>query len=158
MSNHLTTTITTTFGLSQLIIPSSFVAKTSGITLKTSQGNVTLAQFRLGRGGWIIQAKANIVAVGGTFGPNAPLQELQQPVSVRWTLVAEAPLSGEDTAVVDTLLHATIVVMFGVQVSTTAVVDLVAKNQGGGIPDVSALIENIVITGIKQDEVITLAM
>jgi len=137
--------------LRQLIIPSSFVAKVSSVTLKPSQGpsqgNVTVAQFRLGRGGWIIQAKASIQAVG----------EVQQPVSVFWDLTAEVaipfpPRDNVDVRVLDPTME---LLVFGVQVSTTAVVDLTATNKGG---DVSALISNIVITGIKQDEVISLAM
>ena len=144
MSNHLTTTITTTFGLSRLIIPSSFVAKTSGITLEASQGTVTLAEFTLGRGGWIIQARAIAESVGGT-----------QPFNVYWSLSANpGPVYGDDTAEVSAVLIPTIVFMIGVQVSTTAVVDLTAKNSAPG----SARIRNIVITGIKQDEVISLAM
>jgi hypothetical protein len=130
--------------LRQVIIPSSFVAKISGVTLKASQGDVTLAHFQLGRGGWIIQAKANIQVDGGT--PTGT-----QPLNVFWDLTADP--GQEDTA--HTVLGPTIVVfMVGAQVSTTGVVDLIAKNNG----TVSALISNIVITGIKQDEVISLAM
>src|SRR4051812_40995668 len=133
--------------LRQLIIPSSFVAKISSVTLKASQVNVSVARFHLGTGGWIIQARASI----------EPVENGQQPVRVLLNLMAEPGVSaGGDTADVFTLsLIPIIVLVFGVQVSTTAVIDLFAKNQGG---DVSALISNIVITGIKQDEVITLAM
>ena len=130
-----------TITLRQLIIPSSFVAKIFPITLEFSQGTVTLAEFRLGRGGWVIQAKASAKSVGGT-----------QPFNVHWRLSADS--GQEDTAEINTVLIPTIVFMLGVQVSTTAVVDLTARNSAPG----SALISNIVITGIKQDEVITLAM
>lgn len=135
--------------LRQVIIPSSFVAKISSIILKSSQGNVTVAHFNLGRGGWIIQAKANIreanIQVGGT--PTGT-----QPFNVHWHLGAD---SGQaDEAEINTVLVPTIVFIIGVQVSTTAVVDLTARNIAPG----SALISNIVITGMKQDEVISLAM
>ena len=51
------------------------VAKVSDVSLKTSQERVTLAEFRLAAGAWLIQAKAIAKATGGVFDPEYPNKE-----------------------------------------------------------------------------------
>jgi hypothetical protein len=137
----------------RLVITSSFVAKASDVTVAPNSGmkSVNIATFRLAPGGWIIQAKATVIAKGSPeTPPDAPFDE------VRATLVLEAapsPGISTDQAEVTTAYTASIVVVIGVQPRDTTLVELYV--QGGGEYARRPHLSNIVITGIRQDDLIS---
>jgi hypothetical protein len=124
--------------LPRLIIPSSFVATIDRRSLATP------VEFRIGTGGWIVQAKANIRA-------NSP-----ERVEVQLALTAKAETTVEDRAKVsvDNLGYATVVAILGFHVSTHARVEIALSEQGLQSADIGG----IVITAIRQDDLIVLAM
>jgi hypothetical protein len=124
--------------LNRLIIPSSFVATIDRRTL------VSPAEFRIGKGGWIVQAKANIRALS------------LDKVDVQLALSAKADTTIDDRAKasVDSLGYATLVAILGFHVSTTAIIELELTEQGLQ----NAEIDDIVITAIRQDDLTVLAM
>lgn len=123
--------------VSRAIIPSSFVAKIDRKSLATP------VELRIGKGGWIIQAKANIRA-------SSPAN-----VDVQLLLMADAEttLSDAAKASVANLGYATVVATLGFQVSATALIKLALAEQGGG-----ALIDEVVLTAIRQDDVTLFTM
>ena len=132
--------------LQRIIIPSSFVTTIDSKTLpaKLPIVDFLLAEFRVGRGGWIFQAKA-------TIRSNSP-----ENVDVQFRLTAEG-----DTTVLDAAKasannfgYATVLAVVGVHVSTTAKVKLELTEQGNH----SAELSGIVITAIHQDNLDIIAM
>jgi hypothetical protein len=144
----------------RLITPSSLVARVSGIEVRQSQDVVTLAAVNLGSGGWIVQAKATVEDLGGVFDPEHPVTE---GVRANLVLVASpwAASSGavaSDVAIVDTnWRHATIMAIIGFSSSGSTLVELKASCRGGAVNQ-KAKFSDIVLTAIKQDELITLEM
>ena len=136
-------------------ITSSFVAKISSKELSISQQPVILTTLRLGEGAWIIQAKASVRSTGVRVDPENP-QPLG-PISVGLYLFAstEGATAEGDAIVTTTFFYASIMVILGIEVSTPLLVELRANKFGD---DQKVEISNIVITGIKQDKVITLQL
>jgi hypothetical protein len=129
----------------RLIIPSSFVATINNrkIPMESPIVDFSLAEFRIGKGGWVVQAKATIRA-------SSP-----EKVDVQFRLTAQANTTIIDAAKAstDNLGYATILAVIGVHVSTNALVKLELTEQGQ-----PAEISGIVITAIRQDNLDILAM
>src|SRR5471030_2365144 len=67
-----TVTLSGAGALRRLIIPSSFAVKFDPLTVKKS-GSEPLASFRIGKGHWIIQAKASISSNSAEFPTSVSL-------------------------------------------------------------------------------------
>jgi hypothetical protein len=92
-----------------VIIPSSFLATIDGRRLGPG-GPVTLAGFRLGKGDWIVQAKASMRS-------DSPSRA---DVQLRLTATEGAKVTDDRAlATADNLGYATMMTMIGVQVATT---------------------------------------
>lgn len=140
----------------RLIIPSSLVAKVSDIEVRQSQGVVILAAFNLASGAWIVQAKATVEDWRRVFNPEHPEDE-----GVRANLILDADGAGDfanDVTRVDTnWRQATIMAVVGFNISSTVLVQLKVSCEGTAVNQ-KAKFSGIVITAIKQDELITLEM
>src|SRR4029450_5436624 len=118
-------------GLHRLIIPSSFVATISGAALKTSQDLVTLADFRLGAGAWIVQAKAIVKASGGTFDPEHPNLESGLSALLHLEASTQDPIGQKGTVATDDAklfannLGSTLLAIVGIEASTIVSVVLI---------------------------------
>jgi hypothetical protein len=129
------------------------VATPSSFTLKPQQSE-TAAFFLVGPGGWVIQAKAGVIAVGGV--PVTPT-DTNFLVSVTMTLIANTPdevVIDETTIVTDN--HAAILSSVGFSSSASTTVELKVRNDGGGPENTNAEVRNIVMSAIKQDDLIRL--
>ena len=127
--------------LQRIIIPSSFVA-----TIDTKIPKTT-ADFHIGKGGWIVQAKANIRASSPDFA------------DVQLVLRATTDTIIEDRAKASAykIGYATVVAMLGFRVSSSALIELELSLQGP-LAEKSAEIGGIVITAIRQDDLTVLAL
>jgi hypothetical protein len=127
--------------LQRIIIPSSFVA-----TIDTKKPKTT-ADFHIGKGGWIVQAKANIRASSTEFAD----------VQLILSATTDTIIEDRAKASVYNIGYATVVAMLGFRVSSTALVHLELSLQGK-LAENSADIEGIVITAIRQDDLTVLAL
>jgi hypothetical protein len=120
-----------------LAIPSSFVATAPDRSLD-SFGPWNLADFWIGPGGWIVQAKATV------RNPNP--QEIAD-VKLYFTLAGD-PLGREATLTTVRGGYATVSLALGLQLSESTHVELRAEKTHLPLVDLS----NVVVIGIKENQ------
>jgi hypothetical protein len=134
--------------IKQLIIPSSFAA-TIGAPHRKDTNAVTLAEFRIGRGGWIIQAKATIRAGGPNTSETQFILTSTESVNSLDVIVDE-----RSKASTTELGYATLVAVLAVRVSTTALVALAVSEARVQLAELS----NVIVTAIHQDDLAIFAL
>ena len=122
----------------RLALSHSFAATMHNVSLKSGAVQ-TLADLRVGPGGWILQAKATVRV------------EQPEPIDVQLRLAAAEPgvaaVENKGLATVSGLGYATIVVVLGVDFSSIGEVTLEVSKQHLSTAELSGM----VITGIRQD-------
>ena len=121
--------------------------KTSFVATADSQRLTAGVYFKLGPGGWIVQAKATVRA------------QSPDEVTVQLRITADVDGSGKSLidpgkASADGLGYETVVSTLGFVVTSQALLTVDLTQEGPGRPDVTG----IVITGIRQDSLAVLAL
>jgi hypothetical protein len=139
----------------RLVIPSSFVATIDSKNFKhpfsLHSGDEYRDEYRIGRGGWIIQAKATVRDMAADWSE----------VQVHLKATADT-MTVEDRgyAYVPNLHFTTAVAVLGINVPHNALVE-VRFTLAGKAADLSqparAEVSHIVVTGIHQDELVMIS-